>query len=147
LLVGPPDRPRILDGLHGGDTMTFVVPVQRRHRWLAIQTHGMLSRRAGTRGEPRSLMYPILDGVTRMTATEAARSFSDVLNRVASGEVVEVTRRGAPVAVIGPPRPRTLSAQRFRALMASVPGPDDAFADELAAARETIGTPAEPWPS
>lgn len=31
-----------------------------------------------------------------MTATEAARSFSDVLNRVASGEVVEVTRSGAP---------------------------------------------------
>ena len=38
--------------------------------------------------------------MTRMTATEAARSFSEVLNRVASGEVVEVTRSGAPVAVI-----------------------------------------------
>ena len=82
-----------------------------------------------------------------MTATEAARGFSAVLNRVASGEVVEVTRGGAPVAVIGPPRPRTLSAARFRALMASAPRPDDAFAAELTAAREAIGAPAEPWPS
>ncbi|MBA3748810.1 MAG: type II toxin-antitoxin system prevent-host-death family antitoxin [Solirubrobacterales bacterium] len=85
--------------------------------------------------------------MTRMTATQAARSFSDVLNRVASGEVVEVTRSGAPVAVIAPPRPRTLSAERFRALMASAPRPDDAFAAELAAARESTGTPGEPWPS
>jgi prevent-host-death family protein len=82
-----------------------------------------------------------------MTATEAARSFSDVLNRVAAGEVVEVTRSGAPVAVIGPPRPGTLSAERFRALMASAPRPDDAFAVELAAARESTGTPDDPWPS
>jgi prevent-host-death family protein len=82
-----------------------------------------------------------------MTATEAARSFSDVLNKVASGEVVEITRNGAPVAVIGPPRPRVLSADRFRALIASAPRPDDAFAAELAAARDSVGAPDEPWPS
>lgn len=85
--------------------------------------------------------------MTRMTATEAARSFSEVLNRVASGEVVEVTRSGAPVAVIGPPRARVISAQRFRALIESAPTPDDAFAGELAAARDSVGAPGEPWPS
>ncbi len=82
-----------------------------------------------------------------MTATEAARSFSDVLNRVASGEVVEVTRSGAPVAVIAAPRARTISAERFRALMASAPRPDDAFAAEVRAARDSVGAPGEPWPS
>lgn len=82
-----------------------------------------------------------------MTATEAARSFSDVLNRVASGEVVEITRSGAPVAVIGPPRARLLSAQRFRALIDSAPRPDDAFADELRSARDSVGPPGEPWAS
>lgn len=82
-----------------------------------------------------------------MTATEAARSFSDVLNRVASGEVVEVTRSGAPVAVIAPPRARTLSAERFRALIGSAPPPDDAFAGEVRAARDSVGEPGEPWPS
>ncbi|MFP5379044.1 MAG: type II toxin-antitoxin system prevent-host-death family antitoxin, partial [Vicinamibacteria bacterium] len=80
-------------------------------------------------------------------ATEAARSFSDVLNRVASGEVVEVTRSGAPVAVIAPPRARLLSAERFRALMASAPRPDDAFAADVQAARDNVGAPGEPWPS
>jgi antitoxin (DNA-binding transcriptional repressor) of toxin-antitoxin stability system len=82
-----------------------------------------------------------------MTATEAARSFSDVLNRVASGETVEVTRSGAPVAVIGPPRARLISAERFRALIASAPRPDEAFAHELREARASVLPPDEPWPS
>jgi antitoxin (DNA-binding transcriptional repressor) of toxin-antitoxin stability system len=82
-----------------------------------------------------------------MTATEASRSFSEVLNRVAAGEIVEITRSGAPVAVIGPPRARVLSAQRFRALIESAPGPDDAFADELRSVRESVGPPREPWRS
>jgi antitoxin (DNA-binding transcriptional repressor) of toxin-antitoxin stability system len=59
--------------------------------------------------------------MARMTATQAARSFSDVLNRVGAGEEVEVTRSGAPVAVIGPPKARTVSAERFRELIASAP--------------------------
>jgi prevent-host-death family protein len=82
-----------------------------------------------------------------MTATEAARSFSDVLNRVAAGEEVEVTRSGAPVAVIAPPRPRLASAERFRELMASAPRADEDFADDLRAVRRSAGPPGEPWPS
>jgi antitoxin (DNA-binding transcriptional repressor) of toxin-antitoxin stability system len=82
-----------------------------------------------------------------MTATQVARSFSDVLNRVAAGEEVEVTRSGAPVAVIAPPKARLVSAERFRELMASAPHPDEAFADDLRAVRESAGPPREPWPS
>jgi len=82
-----------------------------------------------------------------MTATEAARSFSDVLNRVASGEVVEVTRSGAPVAVIGPPRTRLISAGRFEALIASAPAVDDGFAGELRALRDSVDPPVGTWPS
>jgi antitoxin (DNA-binding transcriptional repressor) of toxin-antitoxin stability system len=63
-----------------------------------------------------------------MTATEAARTFSDVLNRVAAGEEVEVTRSGAPVALIVLPKPKLMSAERFRLLMASAPPPDEDFA-------------------
>ena len=48
----------------------------------------------------------------RMTATEAARTFSDVLSRVASGEVVEVTCSGTPVAVIGRRRGPASSRQK-----------------------------------
>jgi antitoxin (DNA-binding transcriptional repressor) of toxin-antitoxin stability system len=82
-----------------------------------------------------------------MTATEAARSFSDVLNRVAAGEEVEVTRSGAPVAVIGPPKARLVSAERFRELIASAPRPDEDFAGELRELRATVRPPDAPWPS
>ena len=82
-----------------------------------------------------------------MTATQAARAFSDVLNRVAAGEEVEVTRNGAPVAVIAPPGRRRISAERFRALIASAPSPDEDFASDVRALRDRVGTPGEPWPS
>ena len=85
--------------------------------------------------------------MARLTATEAARGFSDVLNRVAAGEEVEVTRAGAPVAVIMPPTARFLSAERFRELIATAPTPDPEFADEVRAMRETTAPPASPWPS
>ena len=85
--------------------------------------------------------------VSRMTATEAARSFSEVLNRVATGEEIELTRSGAPVAVIGPPRGRLVSAARFRELLASAPSPDADFAADLTAVREAVGPPGDPWPS
>jgi prevent-host-death family protein len=82
-----------------------------------------------------------------MTATEAARSFSDVLNRVAAGEEIEVTRSGASVAVITPPRARTLSAERFRRLLASAPTPDADFADDVRALRDALPGPRDPWVS
>ena len=82
-----------------------------------------------------------------MTATEAARSFSDVLNRVAAGEEIEVTRSGAAVAVIAPPRARLLSAERFRSLMAGAPLPDAGFADDLRTLRDELPTPDDPWAS
>jgi prevent-host-death family protein len=86
--------------------------------------------------------------MARMTATDAGRSFSDVLTRVAAGEEVEVTRSGAPVAVIGPPRARSVSAARFRELIASAPRVDGDFADDLRGIRASAGpVPAESWPS
>jgi antitoxin (DNA-binding transcriptional repressor) of toxin-antitoxin stability system len=82
-----------------------------------------------------------------MTATEAARSFSEVLNRAAGGEEIELTRSGAPVAVIGPPQARLISAERFRELLATAPRPDADFAEDLRLARASAGPPGDPWPS
>jgi prevent-host-death family protein len=82
-----------------------------------------------------------------MTATDAARSFSDVLNRVAAGEEIEVTRSGAPIAVIAPPKAQLLSAARFRELIATAPRPDDDFATDVGAARASIDVADDPWPS
>jgi prevent-host-death family protein len=85
--------------------------------------------------------------VARLTATDAARSFSEVLNRVAAGEEIEIVRNGAAVAVISPPKSRLLSADRFRALMASAPPVDDEFAEEMRALRASVGPPEGSWPS
>jgi prevent-host-death family protein len=82
--------------------------------------------------------------MTRMSAMEVARQFSDVLNRVGSGEEIEVTRAGAPVAVIAPPRLRLLSADRFRTLLASAPPVDETFADDLREIRKSAGPPEAP---
>jgi len=84
--------------------------------------------------------------MSRMTATQVARGFSEVLNRVAAGEEVEVTRSGAPIAVIAPPRARFVSAERFRELIASAPRPDEGFAEDVRALRASVGATTEPWP-
>ena len=55
--------------------------------------------------------------------------------------------RGAPVAVIGPPRVRFVSGERFRELIATAPRPDEDFAEDLRTVRESAGPPREPWPS
>lgn len=85
--------------------------------------------------------------MAHLSATEAARSFSDVLNRVAAGERIEVVRSGAPVAVIGPVKDHVLSAERFRELIATAPPVDEEFADDLRALRQTVAPPSDPWPS
>jgi prevent-host-death family protein len=89
-----------------------------------------------------------MNPVTKLSATDLGRNLSDVLNRVAAGEEIEVTRAGAPVAVISPPRQRVVSAERFRELLASAPPVDDAFAADLEEIRRDAGpAPESPWPS
>jgi prevent-host-death family protein len=85
--------------------------------------------------------------MVRMTATDAARSFSELLNRVAAGEEIEVMRSGAAVAVISPPKSRLISADRFRELIATAPAPDAEFARDIRAARESVGPPEDAWRS
>jgi prevent-host-death family protein len=85
--------------------------------------------------------------MARLTATDVARRFSDVLNRVAAGEEIEVTRAGAAVAVIAPPRIRLMDADRFRTLLESAPPVDEEFVADLRALRDEAGPPESPWPS
>jgi prevent-host-death family protein len=82
-----------------------------------------------------------------MTATEAARSFSELLNRVANGEEIEVTRSGAAVAVISPPKSRLISADRFRELIDTAPAVDPEFARDVRVARESVDLPEDAWRS
>jgi prevent-host-death family protein len=84
----------------------------------------------------------------RLSATEVAREFSAILNRVNSGEEIEVVRNGVPVVQMRPVRSGHLvSAERWRTLMEDVPAPDEDFADDVEAARKRIGPPGYAWPS
>jgi len=82
-----------------------------------------------------------------MSATEVARNFSSVINRVGAGEEVEIVRNGAPVAQLRPPsQPRGLSGVEWRALIARLPAVDEDFARDIEAVRSEIGPPAGKWP-
>lgn len=85
--------------------------------------------------------------MARLSATEVARNFSAVLNRVAAGEELEIVRNGTVVALLGPPRRRLLTAESFRELLNSAPPVDDDFAAELRRIRTEAGAPESPWPS
>jgi prevent-host-death family protein len=79
-----------------------------------------------------------------MTATEASRSFSDLLDAIERGETVTITRGNHPVAEIGPARRRT--GADLRAALAGIPAPDDRFAAEIAAAVALLETDGgDPW--
>jgi antitoxin (DNA-binding transcriptional repressor) of toxin-antitoxin stability system len=67
-----------------------------------------------------------------MTATEAARNFSDLLDAIERGEIVTITRGRRPVAEIAPARRRTGAG--LHAALAGTRPPDDRFAEDIAAA-------------
>jgi prevent-host-death family protein len=84
----------------------------------------------------------------RLTATEVAREFSSVVNRVGAGEEVEVVRNGVPIVQMRPAGSgRMVSAPRWRELMDSAPPVDEDFERDVEAARERIGPPSSAWPS
>jgi antitoxin (DNA-binding transcriptional repressor) of toxin-antitoxin stability system len=86
--------------------------------------------------------------VTRLSATEVAREFSAVLNRIGAGEEIEVHRNGVPVVQMRPVRSGHLvSADRWRGLMEAVPPPDEDFARDVEVARDRVGLPSGVWPS
>lgn len=84
--------------------------------------------------------------MTRLTATEAARRFSELLDRVADGEDFEITRGGRPVASISTPA-RFTTVGALRDLLGSLPPVDAAFHDDLLRIREASGHPRDPWTS
>jgi prevent-host-death family protein len=79
-----------------------------------------------------------------MTASEASRNFSTVLDRTERGETTVITRGGRRVAMLSP-----VPAGNGAALLDLVSGwraPDDpGFVDDLAAVRESITLDDDPW--
>jgi prevent-host-death family protein len=83
-----------------------------------------------------------------MTASEASRNFSAVLDSVEHGETIVVTRAGRRIASISPASAATGAA--LNAVLANWRGTaalDDAFAESIAAARAAaaVDDDTDPW--
>jgi antitoxin (DNA-binding transcriptional repressor) of toxin-antitoxin stability system len=79
-----------------------------------------------------------------MTATEASRSFSDLLDAIERGESVTITRGNHAVAEMRPARRRTGAG--LRAALETVPPPDDRFAEDIAGALTVVANDRnDPW--
>ena len=87
----------------------------------------------------------------RISATQAARQFSDLLNRVAyQGQSFEVERGNKVVARLAPADSpvRGIPIKDLNRLFAELPtlGEDAAaFADDIAAVRQSLPPESDPW--
>ncbi len=86
--------------------------------------------------------------MTRITATEAARNFSDILNRAQyRGESFEVTRGNEVVVKIEPVKPKRLTVGEFREIWANRKrlDPEEAAEFEKDLAEIRASAPAAPY--
>jgi antitoxin (DNA-binding transcriptional repressor) of toxin-antitoxin stability system len=84
---------------------------------------------------------------TRISATRAAREFSELLNRVYyRGESFIVDRGGKPVCEISPARRAEFTGADLAELLRSAPRPDDEYLDvveKLARSQKPVAK--SPW--
>jgi prevent-host-death family protein len=86
--------------------------------------------------------------MVQLSATEVARNFSAVMNRVSAGEEIEIVRNGSPIGELRPPsRPRGLSGEEWKEFVRSLPPVDKDFARDLEEIRRSAGPPVSKWPS
>ena len=83
-----------------------------------------------------------------MTATDASRGFSDLLDTVERGETVTITRGGKVVAEIRPAGRRTgRDLRRMLESRSSLLADDDAFEHDISNGMAMLTLPdADPWP-
>ncbi len=88
---------------------------------------------------------------TRITATELAKSLSDVLNRVRyRGESFRIERNGEPIATLAPASPVSggITMRELVALLKELGSPDEDFADDLEAIHSSQPKISDPaWPN
>lgn len=85
---------------------------------------------------------------TRVSATEAVRTFSDLLNRIRyRGEEFLVERGGEPVCRMTPATaPRRLTLRDLASLLRQLPSPDAEYASDVRRAARSQGRlPRSPW--
>jgi antitoxin (DNA-binding transcriptional repressor) of toxin-antitoxin stability system len=85
--------------------------------------------------------------MVRMTATEVSRHFSNVINRVDSGEEIEIVRNGRAIAELRrPSQPIGISGGALKELIDGLPPLDADFAREVERERKLLGAETGEWP-
>ncbi|MCP3797858.1 type II toxin-antitoxin system prevent-host-death family antitoxin [Allokutzneria sp. A3M-2-11 16] len=79
-----------------------------------------------------------------LTASEASRRFSAVLDEVEEGETIVVTRGGRRVALLSP-APRANGAELAALARRWAGRLDEGFAGDVAGARAGVGLDEDPW--
>ena len=80
-----------------------------------------------------------------MTATEASRNFSAMLDLVADGETIRITRGNRILAEVTPARPRMAADLRAAIRAANLPPLDDELAGDIESALEMLTVGSDPW--
>ncbi|HUK39870.1 MAG TPA: hypothetical protein VLX11_02460 [Candidatus Acidoferrales bacterium] len=89
------------------------------------------------------------NGRRSISATEAARSFSELLDRISyRGESFVIERGGEPVCEMSHVKPLRFTGADLLSLLYSLPKPDSGYWDALAEATKQRATvPESPWES
>ncbi|HXV62255.1 MAG TPA: prevent-host-death protein [Vicinamibacteria bacterium] len=83
----------------------------------------------------------------RLSATEASRNFSEIMNRVKyRGETFVIERGGEPICEVRPATPSRFTGADLAALLRSLPRVDDDYLDTLEElTRSQDRVPESPW--
>lgn len=107
----------------------------------------MARRRHDREGSTIGEAHPEYGAAKRLSATEAARNFSELLNRVRyRGERFVIERAGIAIGELRPVAPTRFTGRDLLALMRSLPAVDTSFFDAVEeAARSQQHVPEAPW--
>jgi hypothetical protein len=104
-------------------------------------------RKHGTKSRPRVRAAYSVKGSRVISATEAARSFSELLDRVCyRGETFVIERGGELVCEMSHVKPLRFTGADFLTLLHSLPKPDPGFWNAVEkATRQEPAVPESPW--
>ena len=81
-----------------------------------------------------------------MTATEASRNFSGLLDLIEAGETIRITRGNEPIAEIGPAHRRTGADLEAALLAAGLPALDEDLEHDISEALALVSNEGnDPW--
>ena len=113
----------------------------------SVKVKSTRNQRGRTRDKQQDRPPRVMKPTSTMSATQAARIFSNLVDRIHnSGETVVIERAGKPICQISPVKSPRFTGTDLLALLRSLPKPDPGFWDEVVeATRQEPTIPASPW--